>query len=71
MTVGSQASLYDNAASRSCLIELRNVIVLHNFPINADTAAVPSRREHPALPLSGQAALGIETFLRCCALICF
>lgn len=53
MTVGSQASLYDNAASRSSLIELRNVIVLHNFPINTDTAAVPPRHEHPALPLGG------------------
>lgn len=62
MTVASQASLYDNAASRRCLIELRNVIVLHNFPINADPAAVPPRREHPALPLSGQAAVGLRHF---------
>lgn len=51
VTAGSKASLYDNAASRSSLIELRNVIVLHNFPINADAAAVPPRSEHPELPL--------------------
>lgn len=62
MTVGSQASLYDNAASRSCLIELRNVIVLHNFPINADTAAVPPRGEHPALRSAGRPRPGLRHF---------
>lgn len=71
----TQASLYDNAGSRRFLIELRNVIVLHNFPIKADTAAVsPSRtscRWYSALSFSRQALIRSETFLRCCTLICF
>lgn len=71
----TQASLYDNAASRRFLIELRNVIVLHNFPIKADTAAVspsrPPRCWYSALSFSRQGPIRSETFLRCCALICF
>lgn len=71
----TQASLYDNAGSPRFLIELKNVIVLHNFPIKTDKAAVyPSctpRRWYSALSFSRQAPIMSETFFRCCALICF
>lgn len=67
----TQASLYDNAGSRRFLIELRNVIVLHNFPIKANTAAVSPRRRYSAPSFSHQATIRNETFLRCCTLICF
>lgn len=67
----TQASLYDNAGSRRFLIDLRNVIVLHNFPIKANTAAVSPRHGCSALSFSRQATIRSETFLRCCTLICF
>lgn len=67
----TRASLYDNAGSRRFLIELRNIIVLHNFPIKANTAAVSPRRRYSAPCFSRQATIRSETFLRCCTLICF
>lgn len=67
----TQASLYDNAESRRFLIEPRNVIVLHNFHIKANAAAVSPWRGYSALCSCRQATIRSETFLRCCALICF